>query len=352
LGATHNLLLGVEYNRERSTFYQENISAVPSINSLNPVYGTVADRPYPFAFVSNSDIDSWAVYAQDRIDLTEQWNIVLGGRWTTFDTRSEFSTDPVIDPADILEDELDHATFQIGSTYKLGGGWSLFGGYATGFDMESAAGGRTASGEPFEPEESSQIEAGVRLAQGSLSGSASLFEIYRTNVLTDDPNNIGFSIQTGEVRVRGLELEGGWEIADGLSLQAGYAWMDGEVTSSNTGNEGFTLADTPEHQANMFVRYDLPGFPVQLRAGVNYVGDRAFSDSVGVTVFPGLLANDVTLPAYTSLDLGATYDFGVARLDLAITNVTDETYYTREFNDFSVFPGEPLQASLRLTADF
>jgi outer membrane receptor protein involved in Fe transport len=60
----------------------------------------------------------------------------------------------------------------------------------------------------------------------------------------------------------------------------------------------------------------------------------------------------VTLPAYTTLDLGATYDFGAARLDLSITNVTDETYYTREFNDFSVFPGEPLQASLRLTADF
>jgi outer membrane receptor protein involved in Fe transport len=58
------------------------------------------------------------------------------------------------------------------------------------------------------------------------------------------------------------------------------------------------------------------------------------------------------LPGYTTLDLGATYDFGKARLDVAVTNVTDETYYTREFNDFSVFPGEPTQASVRLTADF
>jgi iron complex outermembrane receptor protein len=351
-GMTHNLLTGVEYDRERSTFYQENLTSVPSINALNPTYGAVADRPYPFAFVSNSDIDGWAIYAQDRIDVTDRWNVVLGARWSTFDTHSEFSTDPVIDPADITDDELDHSTFQIGTTYRLDGGWSIFGGFATGFDMENVAGGRSANGSPFDPEESEQIEAGARYVNDIVSGSASVFEIKRTNVLTDDPNNIGFSIQTGEVRVRGLELEGAWQIIDGLSLQAGYAWMDGEVTSSNTGNEGFDLADTPEHQANMFVRYDVPGLPVQLRAGVNYVGDRAFSDSVGVAVFPGLLANNVTLPAYTSLDLGATYDFGAARLDLAITNVTDETYYTREFNDFSVFPGEPLQASLRLTADF
>lgn len=352
LGATHNLLFGVEYDQEEATFYQENIVVVAPINSLNPVYGVVPGRPYPFGFQSNSYIDAWAAYAQDRIDLTDRWNVVLGSRWTAFETRTEFSTDPVIDPADVTEDELDYATFQIGSTYKLGGGWSLFGGYATGFDMENAAGGRSFSATPFDPEESSQIEAGLRYAQGPLTGSASAFEIKRTNVLTDDPVNLGFSIQTGEVRVRGIEVEGAWQVAEGLSVQGGYAWMDGEVISSNSGNQGFDLADTPENQANLFIRYDMPNLPIQLRAGVNHVGDRAFSDTAGVSVFPGLLSSDVTLPSYTTLDLGASYDFGSARLDLAITNVTDETYYTREFNDFSVFPGEPLQASLRLTADF
>ncbi len=351
-GATHNLLLGVEYNQERSTFYQENIASVPSINALNPTYGTVADRPYPLGFLFGGDVDSWALYGQDRIDFTDRWNVVLGARFTSFETTSLFSTDAVIDASDITEDELDHTTFQIGTTYRLDGGLSLFGGFATGFDMENVTGSRTFGGAPFDPEESEQIEAGLRYSEGPLSGSLSGFEIKRTNVVTDDPVNLGFSIQTGEVRVRGLELEGAWQVADGLSIQGGYAWMDGEVTSSNTGNQGFDLADTPENQANLFVRYRLPALPVELRAGINHVGDRAFSDSAGVTVFPGLLANDVTLPAYTTLDLGATYDFGAARLELSITNVTDETYYTREFNDFSVFPGEPLQASLRLTADF
>jgi iron complex outermembrane recepter protein len=352
LGGTHNLLVGLEYNRERSTFYQENITAVPTINSLNPTYGTVPARPYPLAFLSNSNIDSWAVYAQDRIDLSDRWNVVLGARWSSFETRSEFSSDLVIDPADVTEDELDHSTFQIGSTYRLDGGFSLFGGYATGFDMENVAGSRSFSGSPFDPEESSQLEAGLRYAEGPISGSVSAFEIKRTNVVTDDPINLGFSIQTGEVRVRGLEAEGAWQISEDFSVQGGYAWLDGEVTSSNAGNQGFALADTPDGQANLFVRYDLPNLPIQLRAGVNYVGDRAFSDNAGITIFPGLASSDVTLPAYTTLDIGATYDFGSARLDLSVANVTDETYYTREFNDFSVFPGEPLQASLRLTADF
>jgi hypothetical protein len=40
------------------------------------------------------------------------------------------------------------------------------------------------------------------------------------------------------------------------------------------------------------------------------------------------------------------------RFDLAFTNVFDETYYTREFNDFSVLPGEPQQVSLRISRQF
>jgi outer membrane receptor for ferric coprogen and ferric-rhodotorulic acid len=40
------------------------------------------------------------------------------------------------------------------------------------------------------------------------------------------------------------------------------------------------------------------------------------------------------------------------RVDLALRNLFDETYYTREFNDFSVFPGEPRQFSARLSGNF
>jgi len=43
---------------------------------------------------------------------------------------------------------------------------------------------------------------------------------------------------------------------------------------------------------------------------------------------------------------------GDVRFDLALNNVFDETYYTREFDDFSVLPGEPRQVSLRVSRQF
>ncbi len=343
-GMTHALLIGAEYNNEQGAFYQEDIDAVAPINALDPVYGLVPERPYAFSFDFGSDVVSHSIYVQDLIDLTEAWNVVLGVRGSEFEVETVFNG-----AAD--DSKFDIVTYQVGSTLRLGGGFSLFGGFNTGFDIESSAGSRSADGRAFDPEESEQIEAGVRYVSDDISGSISAFEIKRTNVLTADPLNDGFSIQTGEVRVRGVELEGSWRVTENLFLQGGYAWMDSEVTRSNNGDRGDDVADTPEHQANLFMRYDVPNTPLQLRAGVNYVGERQFSNA-RVEVFPGLLASDVDLPDYVTLDIGAAYALGETRIELAITNLFDERYYTREFNDFSVFPGEPLQANLRVTRDF
>ncbi|NWG55057.1 MAG: TonB-dependent receptor [Hydrogenophilaceae bacterium] len=351
LGATHNLLLGVEYDRERATFYQENIAAVPSINAYAPVYGAVADRPYTFAFLLEDDLDGLAFYAQDLIEIGDRWSVVAGVRVSEFDDRLAFSLDPVIDAGDVTETAFDHANFQLGSTYRFNERWSAFGGYATGFDIESTTGGVDANGDPFDPEESEQFEAGLRYSSQRLRGSASVFQIRRLNVLTADPSNPDFSIQNGEVTVQGLEIEGVWQVNDALSVQAGYAYLDGEITKSNNGNEGQRLADTPAHQANVFLRYAVPNTPLELRLGANHVGERQFSNAA-VDVYNGTLASDVTLPDYVTVDLGAGLVFGEVRFDLAFINVFDETYYTREFNDFSVLPGEPEQASLRISRRF
>lgn len=351
LGMKHHLLFGTEYATERVKFFEQAIPGVPAINALNPVYGPALTGPYPVTSVHNRKIDSWALYVQDRIDLTDRWNVILGVRSSRYDYHRETSAD-FSSPVTVFDSDSSYANYQIGSTYKLGGGWSLYGGYATGFDIQSTLASRSFTGETFDPDQQREVEAGVRLSQGRFSGSASVFQINRSNVLTSDPAHPGFSIQTGAVRSRGLELEGTWQVAKDLSLQGGYAYSKGEVTSSNAGNQGFALADLPKHRANLFVRYDLPGQPIQLRAGVNYVGSRPFADSANVTLAPGLLANNVTLPSYTTVDLGVTYRFQRARLDLSVANAADKTYFTRDFNNFSVIPGDPRQANLRLTVDF
>lgn len=66
----HKLLLGYEYDRERSTFIQSNFASVPSINVLNPAYLTAAQRPpLVFAFNFKQRLDGHAIYAQDQISI-------------------------------------------------------------------------------------------------------------------------------------------------------------------------------------------------------------------------------------------------------------------------------------------
>jgi iron complex outermembrane receptor protein len=352
-GIGHKLLIGAEYDRERASFLQYNIriadvNAVLPINALAPAYQFGATPvPLEFAYFGTFDIDGVAAYAQDIIDLTSRWNVVAGVRssWMrSFNTFNGAGDDS----------RVSNVVYQLGSTYKLDDHWSIYGGANTGFDNESTSGAFSKSGQPFDPEESDQIEAGLRYTSGDLRASAAVFQIRRTNVLTADPSDPDFSIQTGEVRVRGFEIEGAWNATDELTIEGGYAYLDGKVTKSNNGDQGQQLADTPEHQANIFVRYDVPGLPLQLRAGANYVGDRQFSNA-SVDLIEGaevLLANTVTLPDYVTVDLGASLMLDNTRFDLAVTNIFDETYFTREFNNTSVFPGEPRQVSLRVSQAF
>ena len=184
-----------------------------------------------------------------------------------------------------------------------------------------------------------------------MRGSLSLFQVRKTNALTADPVDPDFSIQTGEFRVRGVEIEGVWQPLGGLTIKGGYAYMDSKVTRSNNGDQGDDIADVPEHQANIFVSYAVPETKLVVRGGVNYVGERRFSNG-RVSVAPILLASDVRLPDYVTVDLGAAYSIGKTRLDLSVTNLFDEDYYTREFNDFSVFPGDPLAVNFRVSQSF
>ena len=329
----HSLLFGVEYDHERGSFEQFNMTTVPDINALDPVYAfAVADPVFVFAFDKAYNIDGWAAYAQDVIDLTSDWNVVAGARWSqirSFGSGVEADT------------TTNSWTWQLGSTYKLGDGVSLYGGYNTGFDIESTAGSLSRDGSVFKPEESSQAELGLRYEQDGVRLSAALFQVLRSNVLTADPVDPDFSIQTGELRVQGIELEGSWQISPGLVIDGGYAWLDGEVTRSNNGDEGGAIGDVPEHSATLFVSWQVPDTALEVHGGINYVSSRALVN-----------ASAVELPGYTVASLGASYDFEAARLTINISNLFDEGYYTASGNALAVYPGDPRLVSVTLSRSF
>jgi iron complex outermembrane recepter protein len=346
-GIGHKLLLGYEYDRERSIFVQSNFTSVPSINVLNPAYLTPAQRPpLAFAFNFKQRLDGHALYAQDQVSIGERLGLVLGIRHSWIGNDGFFSTDATSFGTPDTE-KVELTTFQIGATYKLGGGISFFGGYNSGFDVENSFGGApTISGERLQPETSQQFEAGLRYGGKSARLSLSAFEIRRRDVAGEDIANPGFSRNIGSLRVRGIELEGEIEPTPGLRLSGGYAYMDGAITASSTLSEmGGRIADVAKHSGNIRASYAIPGTPFDMRGGLIYQGKRPVAGASAIQLADVLLA-----------DLGLGAELGRFRVDLTANNLFDKRYFTvdtaHQGNSNAVQAGEPLTFSARVGVKF
>jgi TonB-dependent siderophore receptor len=344
-GVQHKVLVGVEYNNDKVPFRMQGAVAcgIGPIDAMNPVYGCGAPTTN-FGFLSTAKLEGYALYAQDQIALTPAWNVVAGIRHSEAKNDNLFSTAFFSSPNSA---DLSNTSWQLGTTYALGAGVSLFGGYNTGYDLGAVTGSRKFDGTPFKPETSDQAEVGVRLTRDNLRASLSAFQVRRDNVGVPDPANFGFQVQEGQFRVRGVELEGQWSPTPGWWLQGGYAYLDGEVSkTTDPALRGAQLAETPKNTITAATRVAVG--QVEIRAAGNYVGARKMING-----------GTVTLPDYVTFDLGAGVELGQVRLDAVVTNLFDETYYYSDnLSRYSlgtedrVLPGEPRTFSLRVSYNF
>ena len=151
------------------------------------------------------------------------------------------------------------------------------------------------------------------------------FDLTQENVLTADPVNQGFSIQIGEVQVRGIELEGKFSVNDNLYVTGAYTYLDHEVTKSNGGDKGKRRPQIPRHNASLWANYSLNRGTL---AGMGLgVGVRYFGKTEGDRL------NTFSVPGYTLVDLAAHYDLGQSpfrlegwRASLNVKNLFDKYY--------------------------
>lgn len=344
-GVRHKLLFGVEYNHDDVPFrMQPGVACgIGTINALNPIYGCGAPTSN-FGFLADAKLDGYAFYAQDQIALTSAWNIVAGIRHSESDNDNIFTT---AFGSSTASAKLTNTSWQLGTTYALGSGLSVFGGYNTGYDLGAVTGNRKFDGTPFKPETSYQAEVGVRLVRNNVRASFSAFDIRRNNVGVPDPANAGFSLQDGQFRTRGIELEGAWSPLPGWWLQGGYAHLDATVSQSSTpALVGASIAETPANTVTGSTRVRVG--TIELRAFGNYVGPRKMING-----------GTVTLPDYLTFDFGVGTEIGSVRIDATLTNIFDKTYYYSDNasryslgTEDRVFPGEPRTVSVRVAYRF
>ncbi len=322
----HTLLFGTEvYNTKRTGF--EYISGeVAPLDLFNPVYGSprgaVEDR-------GNSTQSSGfvGVYLQDQIALVDNLKLVLGGR---YDWANQDSKDLLTDTKTSQSDEAFSP--RVGIVYQPIQPISLYASYSRSFNPNS---GTDANGNLFDPESGTQYEVGIKGdLSNKLSATLALFDLTRSNVLTTDPNNSNFSIQTGKQRSRGIELDVSGEILPGWSIAAGYAYIDARISEDTDYAVGNRLVNAPENSFGLFTSYKFQSGSLEgwgLGLGFFYVGERE-----------GDLDNSFTLPSYFRTDASIFYKRDRLRAAISIKNLFNVDYYESSSDILRVFPGEPL----------
>ena len=315
----HQLLGGVDYRdyREQSAF---GFAAASTIDLFNPVYGQapVVSPGYPYAF-TNQRLQQTGLYAQDQARYGG-FILTLSGRqdWTSL---NNFGVDgaPTTDQ--------DHFSYRVGGTYVTPIGVAPYVSYATSFQPQV---GQTRTGQAFDPSEGDQIEVGVKYDGRTLPhdvrllATAAAYQLHQTNILSPDPVNTAFNVETGEARVRGVELELVTRVRDTWSLNASYTYADAEITKSNVaGQLGAGLFAQPRHKVSAFGDYTVQTGPLAglgVGAGVRYLTDS-----------PGALPGPFTPVVYETgeavlVDALVRYSFGKTRLAVNASNLFDERY--------------------------
>lgn len=312
----HQLLLGADYLKE--TFdARESFFLINTIDLFNPVYGTtVLPNPLPVREYQRV-LEASGAFAQDRIRLGERLHFTAGVRYSKV---RNISTEQVPN-GQPLRDELSSTNWssQLGVVYEATESTSLF---ASRNESFVPRGGSSADGRPFDPEKGIQYELGARVGAGSLTGSLTLFEIEKPNVLAADPFNLGYLAPLGAVRSRGVELSTSANPLPGWTLYAAYAYLDAKVTKSTEATfDGTKLSNAPSSTLSLISSYDIQSGPL-MGLGFSLAGQRVgqrYADS----------ANILQLPSYTRIDVGAHYTVNDSvRLSLSASNVTDEDIYT------------------------
>lgn len=206
----------------------------------------------------------------------------------------------------------DNLSLRAGLLYSFANGIAPYISYAESFEPQS---GSDFYGNPFKPTTGEQIEAGVKFQTPDerTMVTGSIFEITKQNVTTADTANPGFSVQAGEIRSRGFEIEGHTQPAPGLTLSAFYTWLDVEYTKDNAGLVGKKPTWVADQTASFWAEYVLPPHAVDgltVGGGVRYVGE--------TQVDP---ANTGTTRPYTLFDAMVEYDLGSISPQLAGTSL-------------------------------
>ncbi len=335
----HTLLLGVDFQRTRNDI-DAQFGSASSLNAVHPHYGDDSTVPFDEPYQHLNKQRQTGLYAQDQMEW-ERWVLTLGGRY-------DYAMTSVYDRvADSVDRQNDQAfTWRGGLNYVFDNGIAPYFSYSESFIPNA---GSTWSGQAFDPSRAKQYEAGVKYVPKDrpVVMTAAVYQLTKTKNLTADPDTSHpfASVQSGEIRSRGVELEAKAALNANINLIASYTYTDAEYTK-DTALKGKTPVQVPKHMASLWSDYTfhetaLSG--VTVGAGVRYVGKSKGLYSTGDNV-----NQNFDVSGYTTVDAALKYDLGRfglpgSSIGVNVNNLFDREYVASCYREYACYWGAERQ---------
>jgi iron complex outermembrane recepter protein len=351
----HSVLVGVDYQKIDGENFQlfntGEAQGIPNLSLYAPTYGGLMPTRDltllgPGYTNNQTEREQIGFYLQDQIAI-DRLQLIASGRYDDYQQDTLNKRNGVMTP--LSQNAL---TGRLGALYELPIGIAPFVSYSESFEPQA---GSTYQGEPFDPITGRQYEVGLKYQPQGMNALFTLaaYDLRRQNVPVGHPgagtNGIPSTaqIQTGEVKVQGVELEGRGEILTGFEVVLTGTYTDSEVTRGTPASgvtpttTGTRLLGAPVWMGSTFLTYDFGAARPEgrlggltLSAGARYVGG-----SEGTTTYA--IVNNVqqfnhfTTDSFVLVDAAASYDLGRlssaldgAQLSLNIANLFDEKHVT------------------------
>lgn len=251
---------------------------------------------YPGNDVEGQSTHNIAFYLQDKIDLTDQWNITPGVR---VDHHSMFGT---------------HTSPSVSIGYKQNDRTNYYLNYKSFFVAPNMSKLYGRYGNPdLKPQEGNTIEFGVNHTfSDSFTGTFNIFHTHAKNLFGSDA--AWKPINTGKANVNGFSLNLNKEFSQHWNTSIGYTFIHSPATAEyyNINNNGII----PESTLNINVGYQTDKFNASL-------------SGYGIMNRYGNKANDEmrNYANYWVWDLAANYQFTKeATLFARVNNIFDQFY--------------------------
>lgn len=333
-----NFLVGVFYYEEDRS--SQTLITHPALAAGQQALGL--PREFEFFNVESDPIEteSYAIFGEGYLDLTEQTRLTVGLRYTDDDksirTRQQFLI--LVDPEWVeAEDDWQETTGKITLEHSLTDDAMIFASVARGYKAGGLNPGGPEGGLVFDPEFINAFEIGTKstLMDGRLRANVGGFYYDYEDMQIGQITEVSALTVNGDAEVMGIEAEFSLALAESWTFDLNLSWLDMEINdfiSADQGDpNGIAPGTVPARDEN---------------------GDILFTDD-------GLLIKDLdgntlrNAPEY-SVNIGVEYDrqiWGGHDLTARVDYFIQDDFYANEFNkpsdEFDGWEQLNLQLTLR-----